>query len=531
MIFDDSFITYRYARNLANGYGITWNPNEAPVEGYTNFLLVIILAPFIKFGADPLLVTRIISSISAACMCIILYQIARNEYGATINSALLITITFLLLTNTDFLIVLGLETVVYTVVLFLSFAIGTKYLNTNDRNLGYLFGLFAFAGFLLRPEAIFIVAALIIIAGVISWNNGLRLGGIFILLKPIGIIFVLPLLAYLLWKFLYFGTILPNPFYIKVSGSQLYSPLGINSILEFLTNYHLLIVLAGVSFFVTTDNKIRQGRLFASLFCFLYIVFYLRVDTLMDKGGRFLYPVTIFLIYLSIPILSHVFRYLLSQTQQWSLKIPLFFIVFIFALNPSSISQTITDFGAILQGSEGRTQSPLMQKEYKVAIELSKYPNIKRMRIAFGDAGVIPYFSEALSLDDVGLNDRFIATETDLGKLTDYYFGRKPDLAMLTSNQDNSWTTNGHGHLGNFAKWSKDIRWDGYSYVGTIKTDGFYDMQLFIRNDLNVFDEFKSYLQEHVADGFYDKFPLPIGSYRPDKNIQPAWIPVSTGKP
>ena len=102
---------------------------------------------------------------------------------------------------------------------------------------------------------------------------------------------------------------------------------------------------------------------------------------------------------------------------------------------------------------------------------------------------------------------------------------------MLTSNQDIAWTNNGHGHLGNFAKWSKDIRWDRYSYVGTVKTDGYYDIQLFIRNDLDVFEEFKSYLQEHVADGFYDKFPLPIGSYKPDKNTQSVWIPVTTGKP
>jgi arabinofuranosyltransferase len=527
MIFDDSFITYRYARNLANGYGITWNPNEAPVEGYTNFLLVIILAPFIKFGADPLLVTRLISIISAVFMCIILYRLSRNEYGATNHSAFLIAISFLLFTNTDFLIILGLETVFYAASLFLSFAIGAQYLNSNDRNLGYLFGLFTFTAFLLRPEAVFIIAAFIVTTGIINWEKKGRLKSLFALWMPVGITFVLPLLAYLLWKYLYFGTILPNPFYIKVSASQLYSPLGINSILEFLTNYRFLIALAGISFFAPANDKTRQGRLFASLFCLFCIVFYVRVDTLMDKGGRFLYPVTIFLMYLATPILLRVFDYLLSETQHWGWKIPLFFGIFILAINPSSISQTVTNFEAISQGRESQTQSPLMLKEYKVALELSKYPNIKKMRIAFGDAGVIPYFSEALSLDDVGLNDRFIATHTDLGQLTDYYFAQQPDLAMLTSNQDIAWTNNGHGHLGNFAKWSKDERWDRYSYAGTIKTDGSYDIQLFIRNDLDVYEEFKSYLQEQVADGMYDKFPLPIGSYKLDNNAQSAWIPAN----
>ncbi len=38
LIFDDAFISYRYARNLADGFGLVWNLGEAPVEGFTNLL-------------------------------------------------------------------------------------------------------------------------------------------------------------------------------------------------------------------------------------------------------------------------------------------------------------------------------------------------------------------------------------------------------------------------------------------------------------------------------------------------------------
>ena len=51
-VFDDAFISYRYAQNLAMGHGITWNPGYPPTEGYTNFLLVLILAPAIWAGLD-----------------------------------------------------------------------------------------------------------------------------------------------------------------------------------------------------------------------------------------------------------------------------------------------------------------------------------------------------------------------------------------------------------------------------------------------------------------------------------------------
>ena len=33
---DDPFISFRYARNLLNGYGLVFNPGER-VEGYSNF--------------------------------------------------------------------------------------------------------------------------------------------------------------------------------------------------------------------------------------------------------------------------------------------------------------------------------------------------------------------------------------------------------------------------------------------------------------------------------------------------------------
>jgi hypothetical protein len=527
LVFDDAFITYRYARNLANGAGITWNPNEAPVEGYTNFLLVILLAPLIKLGADPLLATRLFSLLATAGICLLLYRLARDEDGASKNSALLIVTTFLLVTNTDFLISLGLETVLYTAALFGSFFLGAGYLQTDNPKLGYLLGFSAFAAFLLRPEAVFLVAAWMIVTGIAVWKKGFSLNSLFAALTPVGLSFFLPLLVYLLWKYLYFGDILPNPFYLKASTAQLYSPLGVSSIGEFITRYSLLIGLALLSFF-TPEGASRPGRWLAALFSLFCLVFYLRVDTLMDKGGRFLYPVAIFLVYLAIPILARVYHTLLLQTQRWSLKVPLLLTAFILVFNPNSVPQALTDFSAIFHNNPGRGQSPLMLKEYQVALALSQYPRIKTLRIAFGDAGVIPYFSQALSLDDVGLNDRFIATHTDLGELTDYYFAQQPDLAMLTSDQDHAWMNNGHGHLGNFAKWSRDKRWDGYSYVGTLRTEGYYDIQLFVRNDLENFTEFKTYLQTRVVDGVYTPFPLPIGSYKPDKNTQPVWNPLST---
>jgi hypothetical protein len=49
---DDAFISFRYARNLAEGHGLVFNVGER-VEGYTNFLWTVLFAPLIKLGIDP----------------------------------------------------------------------------------------------------------------------------------------------------------------------------------------------------------------------------------------------------------------------------------------------------------------------------------------------------------------------------------------------------------------------------------------------------------------------------------------------
>lgn len=47
---DDAFISFRYARNWAEGYGLVFNPGAERVEGYSNFLWVVLLAAGVKLG-------------------------------------------------------------------------------------------------------------------------------------------------------------------------------------------------------------------------------------------------------------------------------------------------------------------------------------------------------------------------------------------------------------------------------------------------------------------------------------------------
>jgi hypothetical protein len=61
---DDAFISFRYARNSADGLGPVWNAGER-VDGYTNFLWTAILALTAKLGL-PLPTTASWGGVAAA---------------------------------------------------------------------------------------------------------------------------------------------------------------------------------------------------------------------------------------------------------------------------------------------------------------------------------------------------------------------------------------------------------------------------------------------------------------------------------
>ena len=60
---DDAYITLRYAHNFIHGDGIVWNKGEY-VQGYTNFLHLLLISLLGFFGCDLWLASRIISVIA-----------------------------------------------------------------------------------------------------------------------------------------------------------------------------------------------------------------------------------------------------------------------------------------------------------------------------------------------------------------------------------------------------------------------------------------------------------------------------------
>lgn len=412
-IYDDSFISYRYSHNLARGFGITWNVGERPVEGYTNFLLVVVLAPFIALGADPLWITRLLSVGAALGLAVLCAKMARPLCRDK-ESAVLAGLAFLPIGNTFLLTTVGLETVIYTFFLFLSFFYAREFLRGKENAIAR-FGLAQFLAFLLRPEAPLL--SLLLLAFLV-WRRRELLRR---MLRALAWSLILPIFFYLLWKQIHFGTIVPNPFYIKVGGGAFPNPAGLRSVVGYLIEHVKLLTLVVGALWLSQlatrknldatalKNDDWQAQSLAAALVGAYLLFYLRVETLMDVYHRFLYPVTPFLFYLALPLTCFILEKMATWKSATWLRVMVgaFLYGLLFFQNPpASVANWIDAARGIDANSNA---NDIMQKEYSIAHKLKKFPDVRALTIAWGDAGVIPYFTQAKIIDVVGLNDHFIA--------------------------------------------------------------------------------------------------------------------------
>src|SRR3982751_1206197 len=63
---DDAGITFAYADDLAHGHGLRLTPAAAPVEGFSNFLEVLLLAPAARLTARLDAVTNALNVLAGA---------------------------------------------------------------------------------------------------------------------------------------------------------------------------------------------------------------------------------------------------------------------------------------------------------------------------------------------------------------------------------------------------------------------------------------------------------------------------------
>ncbi len=209
---DDAFISFRYARHLAEGLGPVWNAGER-VEGYTNFSWVLLMAGGMRLGLEPEWFSNVLGVACGGLLLVALLRFAAR--GRSLASPFPWLLLLLLAANRSFAAWCtgGLETMLFTLLVFLGFA---RVLAPWERGRRDALGCaLCFAGAALtRPEGL-LFGALAFALVLYAVLRGRRAWGLALTwLVP----FALVVGAHFAWRRSYYGEWLPNTFYAKVGG-------------------------------------------------------------------------------------------------------------------------------------------------------------------------------------------------------------------------------------------------------------------------------------------------------------------------
>lgn len=203
-IADDAFISFRYARNFAEGNGLVWNLGER-VEGYTNFLWTLLLGIAIRVGVSPALGATAMTLGSLGALALVsALKLSRPRWIPLAPVLLVLSPAFIEFGTS------GLEAAPAAV------CIGFCALWLVDDRRTHLAGWWVLIAALLRPDhALFFapLGALQLFASRLALRHTLGAGLAFV--------------VYWLGRWAYFGDFFPNTFHAKSGGGAYWTQGGL----------------------------------------------------------------------------------------------------------------------------------------------------------------------------------------------------------------------------------------------------------------------------------------------------------------
>lgn len=213
-LFDDAMISMRYARNLAHGDGLVWNPGDAPVEGYTNFLWTAWMAA-LHLSRIPEAVLSLGVMLSGIPLLMASAYVARRIALRVFDGSSVAAVAFwgtALYYPLAFWTLRGMEVGLITLLTLLAILAALRLRSdSSPRDACVLCGALAL-GLLTRMD--FVVPAAVVIAWVVGSTKKARPALCLALCGTVAA----TLAAHSAFRLLYYGDLLPNTYYLKVAG-------------------------------------------------------------------------------------------------------------------------------------------------------------------------------------------------------------------------------------------------------------------------------------------------------------------------
>jgi len=407
-LFDDAFVSMRYAKNFADGHGLVWNPGEAPVEGYTNLLWVLYMALLHAIGLSTDAVIYAVQVTSAVCLTASLAFLARivlvqtngslwPAMAAVVCSALYLPLNTFSLQGME----TGLLTLIFTAAIWAAVRA-----TLEERFCRRIYVLVALALWV-RPDAIVF---------------GLTLVGYLVLFDPKrrrqhliygGLAVVGTWLALTAFRLGYYGERLPNTYYLKLTGYPLLLRLsrGAYVNLKFLGHANYLFILIPLGWGLV--GKVRGARLISLLFLAQLAYSVWVGGDAWEEGGTNRYLCVVMPLFFAL-YWSNVWSALRSAKGFWSSgTLPRWGSAVLLGLG---VVLTVLNFnsykGSVSLSELALQRRPLLHDFHRQNVQLAAVVRgitTSEAKVLVVWAGAIPYLSDRHSYDMLGKCDKVIA--------------------------------------------------------------------------------------------------------------------------
>jgi arabinofuranosyltransferase len=447
---DDAYITFRYSKNLAAGFGPTYNPGLPPVEGYTTFLWMLLMTTPHFIGVNVATFSKVLGVLltcgTFALISLITFQLTRifplkarlafSTFGAYLLAMLPITSIHAIAGMETSLFVFLTAEMVYLISVGLS---DEPRLLFWSPMVGLLIGM-------TRPEGNAIVLLLLAVAWFLSTRDVRKR----LTWYSLGL-YILPGAIYFLWRYLYYDLPLPLPFYMKVlHGAGLFGgAYEVGTYLLYLLPSLGLLLLVGML-------RLRREQYALIIPVVFLLVFYLFPVHAMGFSWRFIYPATPFISILAAIGGLTVFDLLrgaIRSSKPWE-PLVLAGLLLIGFSNLQNLNGMIRDSQLYAAGISN----------YKTFGELlSDYNDQHEYTLAIGDAGTVPYYSDWQAIDLFGLNSREVAFGS-VDVFTLVFEAQPADLILLSAGPNPNRISEEHAGAQNLYE---EALKHGMAHVGT----------------------------------------------------------------
>lgn len=389
---EDAAMLLRYSQHLAEGRGIVWNVGDAPVDGATDFLFMLLVAGLHALGFPLETSARAIGLFSHAATVLLVFAGTRLLFGLGRPWALVLAVFLAVGPGLRHLaacygtpLFALFSTIAWLLACRLALVEGER-----QRGPALAFALAALLGGLARPEGVFLGGFMLFAVLVARRGKGARA-----IVSRFLLVFLTLGLAYFLWRFRYFGHPLPNPFYKKGAGGLHWH--------SFRKSWSNLWVLAWP--FVALlplgllARKARRAALFTALPVLLFVSLFVLISDETNYVMRFRYPILPVILIGCVPVAQALAAWAREAAPRL-FRAP--------AWTSWPVAVTLAGLLAYGEHRAYRFVAPRRMGLYDAALVLRDYAP-RGFALVTTEAGLLPFYSEWRAVDAWGLNDPYVA--------------------------------------------------------------------------------------------------------------------------